>query len=247
MKQLWRAIAALMLAASFSCAHADDTAKLKQTLEKNLPNVKIGAIKKLPYTALYQVVGNGINVFYTDASGNVAFFGKMVDLKNKVNLTDEESQKLRTVDFASLPFKDAFVRVKGNGKRKLAIFSDPDCPFCKRLERELENVDNVTIYTFLYPLNIHPDSHRKAGQIWCAKDSAKAWDDWMLKQKPLPSGEAKCKTPIKAIAALAKKLWITGTPGLIFSNGKLVPGVPQQNQLKVLLDEAAGKKVASGD
>ena len=230
---------------NFSCAHADDTAKLRQTIEKNLPGVKIGAIKKLPYKAMYQVVGNGINVFYTDASGNVGFFGKLIDLKHKKNLTDEEAQKIRVVDFASLPLKDAFVRVKGNGKRKLAIFSDPDCPFCQRLEQELQHVDNVTIYTFLYPLSIHPDSHRKAGQIWCAKDRAKAWDDWMLERKALPSGEAKCKTPIKEIAALAQKLWITGTPGLIFENGKLVPGVPQQNQLKVMLDKSADKQVAS--
>lgn len=224
------------------CAHADDEANIRKSLEATLPNVAIGKITKLPYHAIYQVVGNGYNVFYTDENGKVAFFGNMVDLKSKENLTEEEADKLRHVDFASLPFDKAIVRVKGSGKRKLALFSDPDCPFCQQLEGELAKVSNVTIYTFLYPLSIHPDSRRKAEQIWCSKDRSKAWDGWMLDKKALPSGHAACKTPIDDIEALAKKLWITGTPGLVFSNGKLVPGAIRKAEIESLLDEAQSGK-----
>ncbi|HQT25233.1 MAG TPA: DsbC family protein [Burkholderiales bacterium] len=238
--KLLAAVAAISFAFS---AHADDEANIRKSLQASLPNVKIGKITKLPYQAIYQVVGNGYNVFYTDEKGQVGFFGNLVDLKEKKNLTKEEADKLRHVDLASLPLDDAFVRVKGNGKRRLVLFSDPDCPFCQELEGQLKNVTDVTIYTFLYPLtSIHPDSRRKAEQIWCSKDRAKSWDDWMLEKKELPSGHAACKTPIDENEALAEKLWITGTPGMIFGDGKLVPGVLNKSQIEAYLNEAQSGK-----
>lgn len=219
-------LAGLMVSMFVVCAHADDTDNIKKNLEGNLPGVKIGEIVKLSNGPFYQVVGNGINVFYTDGKGEIGFFGKMVNLKTKTDLTQAEVDKLRMVGFSTLPLDKAFVRVKGNGKRKIAIFTDPDCPYCHELEKELVNVKDVTIYTFLYPLtSIHPDSKRKAEQIWCAKDPAKTWDDWMLNQKELPSGTANCATPIADISTLAQQHWITGTPGIVFEDGELIPGM----------------------
>ncbi len=239
----FKLLAALLAMTFAASAHADNEANIRKSLEASLPNVKIGKITKLPYHAIYQVVGNGYNVFYTDEKGEIGFFGNMVDLKSKHNLTGEEAEKLRHVDIASLPLDQAFVRVKGSGKRKLVLFSDPDCPFCQELEGQLKDVTDVTIYTFLYPLtSIHPDSRRKAEQIWCSKDKGKAWDDWMLEKKELPSGQATCKTPIDENAALAEKLWITGTPGMIFGDGRLIPGGLKKPQIEAYLNEAQSGK-----
>lgn len=236
-------VSAFALASFAFCAHAADADNIRENLEKNIPGMEVGAITKIPFGDLYQVVGNGYTVFYTDKTGETALFGNLVDLKNKQNLTQAETEKLRVVDFSSLPLDKAIKRVRGNGKRRLALFTDPDCPFCRQLEKELEGVNDITIYTFLLPLtSLHPDSKRKAEQIWCAKDSAKTWDDWMLKKTALPDGEPSCATPIEDIATLAKKLWINGTPALVFGNDKLVPGGINRKQIESNLAEAASKK-----
>ena len=131
--------------------------------------------------------------------------------------------------------------MKGSGVRRLAVFSDPDCPYCKELERELKDVTDVTIYTFLYPLaQLHPDATRKARLIWCAADRATAWDHLMLEGREPPAAGNDCEAPIGAVADVARKLWILGTPGMVFSSGKLVPGVLPRAQIETLLN-AAGK------
>ena len=155
--------------------------EIRKSFAENLPEAKLGTITKLPYGNLYQVVVNGINVAYTDEKGEVGFFGTMVQLKDKLDLTQQAKEKIKPVDFSKLPLDKSFVRVKGTGARKLAIFSDPECPYCQQLEKELQGVNDVTIYTFLYPLqDIHPDALRKSQLVWCAKDKAKAWDDICL-------------------------------------------------------------------
>jgi thiol:disulfide interchange protein DsbC len=139
------------------------------------------------------------------------------------------------VDWAKLPLDKAIVKVKGKGERKVALFSDPDCPYCQQLERELMDVDNVTIYIFLYPLTtIHPDAERKARLVWCAPDRARAWDELMLLKRE-PAGPADCATPFKEIAEFADKSWILGTPGIVFSSGQLVPGAINRQQFEQLL------------
>lgn len=241
MIKLKQVVTGSLLIAVASCALAGEE-DLRKSLAENMPQVKIGAITKLPYGGLYQVVANGINIFYADEKGEVGFFGNMVDLKNKTNLTQQEKDKIVAVDFSKLPFDDAIVRVKGNGKRKLALFADPECPYCQQLEKELQGVSDVTIYTFLLPLEeIHPDAMRKSELVWCAKDRAKAWDDIMLNKKEPAGGDTKCETPIKQIAELAPKIWITGTPGMVFSDGKLVPGVLPQQRIEELLNETMQK------
>ena len=240
---LKQSLIALSLMAAFSSAYAADVTSAKidaakvdiirQHLTQRMRGADIGAITKAPYGNLYEVVINGLNVFYTDENGDVAFIGKVIDLKTQKDLVEARTQELQYVDFASLPLDKAIVKVKGNGSRKLAVFSDPECPYCQELEQELAKVSDVTVYTFLYPLaEIHPDAERKAKLVWCAKDRAKAWDELMLQGKEPASVEGKCEAPLQAIQDFAKKAWISGTPGMVFANGKLVPGALKSVQIE---------------
>lgn len=217
-------------------------AEIRKSLAENLPEVKLGAITKLPYGGLYQVVANGVNIIYTDENGEMGLFGNLVDLKSKMNLTQLAKDEITVVDFSKLPLDKAIVRVKGSGARKLALFSDPECPYCQGLEKELEGLSDVTIYTFLLPLtDLHPGALRKSQLIWCAKDRAKAWNDMLLSQKEPKGSNTTCETPIKEIAEFAAKNWINGTPGIIFSNGKLLFGNQPREKLATMLDAAAQK------
>lgn len=237
----------LSLLSAFSSAHSADVEKMRKQLTERMPGMQIGTITKAPHAGLYEVVANGFNVFYTDENANIAIIGRMIDLKTKKDLVEARTQALQHVNFASLPLDKAIVKVKGDGSRKLAVFSDPDCPFCLELEQELAKVDNVTIYTFLYPLaEIHPDAERKAKLVWCAKDRAKAWDELMLQGKEPDAAEGTCEAPLQAIQDFAKKVWITGTPGMVFANGKLVPGTLKSVQIEQQLTASGAKTAASG-
>lgn len=240
-----QSLIALSLFAAFSSAHGADVEKMRKQLGERMPGAQIGAITKAPFGGLYEVVLNGLNVFYTDENANVAIIGKVIDLKTKKDLVEARTRELQHVDFASLPLDKAIVKVKGDGSRKLAVFSDPECPFCQELEQELAKVSDVTIYTFLYPINeIHPDAERKATLVWCAKDRAKAWDDMMLNHKEPAAGDKPCEAPFEAIREVARKAWITGTPGLVFGDGRLVPGVIKSFQIERYLAEQPGAKSA---
>ena len=234
-------ISVLILLTTSGSTYAGE-AEIRKAITDSAPEMKIVSIAKTTYAGLYQVVVNGFNIFYTDENGETGFFGNVVDLKSRQNLTQLEKDKITTVDFSSLPLDKAIVRIKGNGKRKLALFSDPECPYCQGLEKQLEGVNDVTIYTFLLPLaELHPDALRKSQLIWCAKDKAKAWDDMLLLQKEPKGSNTKCDTPIKEIAEIAAKNWITGTPGIIFSNGKLLFGNQPTEKLAKLLDESVAQ------
>ena len=218
-------------------AAAEDYEELRRNLTEKIPQVTIGEIRKLPYADLYEIQGNGVNVFYTDAKGEVALFGNLMELQTRANLSEQRKQELMVVDFSQLPLDKAIVKVKGSGVRKLAVFSDPDCPYCKQLEQELKDVTDVTIYTFIYPLaDLHPDAPRKARLIWCAGDRAQAWEQFMLEGREPAAAGSDCEVPIGAVADIATKFWITGTPGMVFPNGKLVPGVIPRAQIETLLN-----------
>jgi len=202
-----------------------------------MPGVRIGEIRELPQGGLYEVVANGLNVFYTNARGDIALMGDLVDLTSGRSMTKERVAQLRTIDFSRLPLELAIKSVKGNGSRRIAIFSDPDCPHCQQLERELSAVTDVTIYTFLLPIpSIHPEATRKAERVWCSTDRARAWDELMLAGRE-PSTAAACSTPIREIAQLADRLHISGTPGIVFGNGQLVPGAIPRMQIEQMLNE----------
>lgn len=205
---------------------ADDTTDaIKSTLEARYPATTFTDVKPSPIHGLYEVV-MGRNVAYTDSVGKFMLFGHMFDMQGQKDITADELATLNRVDISKLPLSNAIKTVHGNGERVIYVFSDPECPFCKRLEPELSKIDNVTIYTFMLPLeSIHPGTTKVAKRIWCAKSSENAWDSYLATEK-LPSDAQKddCKNPIDANSKLAEKLGINGTPTLIFSDGTLVPG-----------------------
>jgi thiol:disulfide interchange protein DsbC len=238
MKFFKAALMAGCLAVTAMNIYADD-ASLRSTLGERLPGAKIGQISPGPVPGLVEVVVNGINVIYTDKKGDLAFIGNVVDLKTKESLTQKRAEAVAFVDFSQIPLTQAIVKVKGDGSRKLIVFSDPDCPYCKQLEKELAFLDNVTIYVMLYPIEeLHPGARKKSEALWCSSDRAKAWDNLMLYGKEPAAATGECKTPLDEIHALAQRLSITGTPGLVFQNGKLAPGALKTEEIEKLLKAA---------
>ena len=213
-------------------------ATIRKNLAERLPQMdKIDEVTKSPVPGLFEVRVNGTEIFYTDAEANYLVQGSLIDTKQRRNLTEERIEKLLAVNFDTLPFKDAFTIVRGNGKRKLAVFEDPNCGYCKRFERDLQKVDNVTIHMFLYPI-LGPDSVEKSKNIWCAKDKQKAWQDWMVRD--VSPNAAKCDTAaITRNVEIGRKYKITGTPTLLFADGSRVPGAIGAAQVEKLLTEVS--------
>ena len=208
---------------------------IKRTLEGRMGGIKVDAVAKTPYLGLYEVrVDN--EILYTDEKLNYIFSGNIIDGKSMQNLTEKRLRDLSAIKWENLPLDAAVKTVRGNGKRMLAIFSDPNCPYCKRFEKDLANVDNITIYTFLYPI-LSEDSHEKSKAVWCSADKSKAWSALML-SGTVPTA-ARCDTPIENNLALGHKYRVTGTPTLIFANGERVPGAIPQAQLEKLLADNA--------
>lgn len=226
------AAAALLMSAGWaSTAYAGD-AEIRKALGERLPDLgKIDEVIKTPIAGLYEI-RIGVEIFYTDEAGNYLIQGAILDTKSRINLTEERISKLTAIDFASLPLKDAIVWTQGNGSRKLVVFADPNCGYCKRFEREVQKAKDLTVYTFLYPI-LGGDSPEKARNIWCAKDRTKVWTAWMIDgTAPLKSiGECDASA-LQRVAALAKKHNVTGTPALVFEDGKRVPGAMTLDQLE---------------
>ena len=225
------ALAALCLALPLAGAAQEST--IRKNLGERVPALsQIDEISKTAMPGLFEV-RVGTDVLYTDAEGNFLLHGNLLDTRNGRNLTEERMDKLLAVDFKTLNLKHAITMVRGNGKRKLAVFEDPNCGYCKRFEKDLQKIDNVTVHLFLIPI-LGADSVEKARNIWCAKDRAKAWNDWMQKDS-LPKA-AECNTEaITANLDLAHKHRITGTPTLVFANGTRVPGAINAQQVEKLL------------
>lgn len=215
---------ALLLAASLLAlppAHAETPkeARIKALITPRLGvNIKVDSVTKTPYGGLYEISTNG-DIFYTDESARYLFVGKVVDTSNNYqDLTRARADQLAAIRFSDLPLEAAIKTVKGDGKRMMAVFEDPNCPYCRKLHQTLEGIDNVTIYTFL--LNIlSDDSSAKSKDIWCAADRTQAWHDWIVNAKAAPSAPAACPTPNEQVLALGKKLHVAGTPTVYFSDG----------------------------
>ncbi|HEY3537776.1 MAG TPA: DsbC family protein [Trinickia sp.] len=230
--------AALIAATALGCsAHADQTTdKLKATLQARLPDLQIKSITKAPVAGLYEV-NVGAQLIYSDANGDYVFVGDLLDTKAHANLTEARLAEINKVDFASLPLADAVKVVKGNGSRKIAVFSDPNCPYCKQLEASLKSIDNITVYTFLYPV-LSDDSTAKAKAIWCSADRAKTWEAWMLERRA-PSGTGSCDTSaIDKNLALGRGMNVTGTPTIILADGRRLPGAVSADALERALGKA---------
>ena len=222
----------LLLASTFGLAQ---DANLKKILSERLPSLpKIEEISKTPMPGVFEIRVQGNEIFYADAKGDFLIQGALIDTKQKRNLTEERTDKLSAVPFDSLPLKFAFTQVRGNGKRKLVVFSDPNCGYCKRFERDLQKIDNVTLYHLMYPV-LGEDSRLKSRNIACAKDKAKTWNDWML-QGITPPTVACDNHNIDAIVEFGKKNRINGTPTMFVADGTRVPGAIDAAQIEALLN-----------
>ena len=217
-------------------AQADDgVEKLEKRLQDLYPATKIDHVKPSEIPAIYEVT-MGKNSAYTDVTGRYFVFGHLYDMKTQRDLTAERMDKQQRVDFAQLPLGDAIKIVRGKGERVLVVFSDPDCPYCKRLEPELDKLDNITLYTFPYPLeSLHPESPDKAVAVWCAADRARAWAD-LMKTGKVPT-KRNCENPIQRNIQLAQRLGILGTPTLLSADGRMLPGAASSERIEQWLAE----------
>ena len=214
-------------------------AEIRKNLASRIPQfAKIDEVAKSPMPGVYEVRIIGAEIFYTDEQGNYLLQGNLIDVKARKNLTEARVEKLSEVAFDKLPVNDAFKIVRGNGKRKLAVFEDPNCGYCKHFERDLKTVDNVTVYLFLYPV-LGADSTAKARNIWCAKDKAKSWNDWMSSEVKPDAASAECDVAaVQRNVEFGRKYNITGTPTLIFSDGSRAPGAIPAAQVEQKLSAA---------
>ncbi|MES2264457.1 MAG: DsbC family protein [Pseudomonadota bacterium] len=219
---------ALLLASALmaSCVGAENTteANIKKLIEPRLgENVKVDSVKETPYAGLYEVrIGDEIR--YTDKSATYLMVGHVFNVKTSQDLTQERIDDISRIKFSDLPLEQALKTVKGNGKRVIAVFEDPNCGYCKRFRQQaLKDVDNITVYTFMYNI-LAEDSFTKSKNIWCAADRNKAWDDWMISGKAAPAAPAGCVAPNDKVLALGQKLKVNGTPAIFFADGSRVPG-----------------------
>lgn len=220
-----------------AAAMTREAASVKKLLEQKFPGVSIRDIAKSPYLGLYEVLFDE-QIVYTDAKVSYVLVGNVYDANTKQNVTEAKMRRLNRVAFDGLPLELAMVKVKGKGQRRLAIFSDADCPFCAKLEAELKSIDNVTIYTFLYPIDqLHPDAARKSKIIWCSPDKVKAWDEFFA-TGALPANNGECDNPVAATSALGQKLRVSATPTLVFADGSVVPGALPAQRLEAELTQA---------
>jgi thiol:disulfide interchange protein DsbC len=223
MQRTARAAAALVLALALAPAAFADEAAIRKNIGERLPNFpKIDEVTKTAVPGLYEI-RVGTDVLYTDEEGNYVIEGQLIETKSGTNLTEQRVAKLTAIDFKTLPLKDAMVWKQGTGERKLVVFADPNCGYCKKFERDLQSVKDVTVYTFLYPI-LGGDSPEKSKQIWCAKDNIKVWRDWMIKGTPIAESPACDTSALQRNLALGRKHRITGTPGLVYEDGKMQPG-----------------------
>ena len=221
-------IAAVVLASQ--AAHADE-ASVRRAFTEKFPKAQVQSVTKLPYLGLYEIVVEG-DVLYADEAFEYLFDGNIISVKTMSNLTEQRRRKLAAISFSELPLELAFRKVKGKGERKLAVFSDPDCPFCRRVEGDLAKLDNVTIYMFLYPIDsLHPNASEIAKRIWCSPDKVKAWDDYM-QRSAAPSASASCQNPVDKIVEFGRKKGINATPTLVFESGERVPGAIPAAQIE---------------
>jgi thiol:disulfide interchange protein DsbC len=216
-------------------------ALIRKNLAERLPHLpKIDEINKTPVPGLYEL-RIGQEILYADEQGNYLIQGNLMDTKTRADLTEARLAKLSAIDFASLPLKDAVVIKQGNGARRMAVFVDPNCGYCKRFERDLVKLQDVTIYTFLYPI-LGPDSTAKSKDIWCTQDSAKAWRAWMVDGVAPPKSMGKCDVAaLERNVEFGKRHRVQGTPAVVFEDGTRVPGAIPLEQVERTL-AAAGKK-----
>jgi thiol:disulfide interchange protein DsbC len=235
MNKLLALVATLFLALLALSAGAQDAEAVKAALKKKFPEVPIESVRKITYGDLFEVVGSG-ELYYTDDKTSFLFVGSLIDTRTKENVTELRMRQVNAIKFETLPLESAIKIVRGNGSRKVAIFEDPNCGYCKRFERDLTGVNDLTMYVFLYPI-LSPDSVEKSRTVWCSADRSQAWLDLMLKDA-LPPPAGKCDTPIDRLLAFGRERRIMGTPTVIFEDGERLPGAMTVAQFEKRLGEA---------
>jgi thiol:disulfide interchange protein DsbC len=219
-----------------SCVGAETPveANIKKAIEPRLGGAKIESVKETPYAGLYELRVAG-DILYTDKKGEYLIVGHVYDAKSSQDLTRARIEDINRIKFSDLPLDSAIKQVKGDGKRVIAVFEDPNCGYCKRLRQTtLKTMDNVTIYTFLYNI-LSEDSIVRSRNIWCSADRGKAWDDWMINGKAAPAAPADCQAPNDKVLALGQKLHVQGTPAIFFTDGSRIPGAVDQKTLEAKL------------
>ena len=218
-------------------------AAIRKALTERVPNMaKIDEIKPSPVAGLFEVRFGGANIVYTDAKGEFIIEGSMIETKTMANLTEQRLDKLTAIDFASLPLKDALVFKQGMGLRKMAVFVDPNCGYCKRFERDLTALKDVTIYAFIMPI-LGPDSNVKARDIWCSKDASKVWRSWMIDSVAPPKNTGACDSAaLERNLEFGRKYRIQGTPAVFFEDGTRKPGAISGAEVEKLLTAATAAK-----
>lgn len=233
---MFKKLLSLTLAVILCLPAFADEASVKKAIEAKLSGRKVSSITRSPYLGLYEIYMDG-QIIYTDEKVTAIFAGTLIDGKTMKNVTAERMQKLTAIAFSDLPLELAIKQVRGDGKRMFASFEDPNCGYCKKLARDMTKLDNVTIYTFLFPI-LSQDSLEKSNQIWCSPDKAKAWNEWMQEGKA-PSAKPDCDTSaIKKSVELGQKLSVSGTPTLFFADGERIPGAVPLAQIEKKLDQA---------
>lgn len=221
--------------------------KIKADLVKQVPGLtEVDQVNPTKISGLYEVVV-GRKIFYVSTDGKFAVFGNIVDLATKQSVTEQRMQDLAKVDFSKLPLDLAIKQVNGDGSRKIAVFTDPDCPYCKMFEKQVvPQLQNVTVYSFMFPLPIHPNAATHAKQIWCSKDRAATWAAWMQKDTALPTNTS-CDTSglDKVMKVGTEVVQVDGTPTIVLSTGQILPGMVPADQLNAKLDEISGKAPAA--
>lgn len=217
--------------------------EIRAALRARIPAAEIISIQKLPYAALYEVAvqrGNAKAVYYSDARGEIMIIGDLIDMRTDRNLTEQRLRSLWKVNWNQLPFHWAVTTRRGDGRRQIAIFSDPTCPYCRKFEKDLATVDNITIHIFMWPV-IKPESVSQAKSVWCSPDRAKAWNDLMLKRVE-PTAPTDCENPIEELVALGKRLGAKSTPTWFLPNGEKYMGAQPMNVVVPLLDATAQRQ-----
>lgn len=221
-------------------ALADEAAVRRMMQDKLRGGGQVESVQKAPFGDLYEVVvrsPEGPQLYYVDSGANVIIAGQMIEAKSGRNLTEERQRKLNTIKWNALPFDDAVTMRRGTGRRRIAVFSDPNCPYCKRFEKDLARLDDLTVHIFLYPV-IKPESVTQTKSVWCSKDRAKAWNDLMLRDI-LPAAKPDCVTPVEKLVALGRKLGANSTPTWFLENGERYQGALPIDEVTRLLDAAS--------
>ncbi len=236
----------LLLAALLALPAIAGEPEIRQMLKSKLPNVRVDGIQAAPMPGLFEVrfqTPDGPQILYTDPQANFFIDGSLIDAKSGRNLTDERLQKLSAIEFSALPTDLAVKIQRGSGKRVLAMFTDPYCPYCRRLEQSLLQIDDITIYVFMYPV-IRPQNADHSRSVWCSPDRAKAWLELAAAETPkVPAASPTCANPVDKVLEVGRSLRITGTPTLFFANGERAGGGMPLAQLRAKLDEVARQPV----